>query len=449
MTVSVAQRLAAGKAMRVKVPRSSHAGWAPRSNRPDPLAELEESNLGRLSALVPLRYGRMLDSPFAFFRGAAAIMANDLSNTPKSGQKVQAGGDCHLLNFGAYGTPERNFVFDINDFDETLPAPWEWDVKRLSASIVVAGRSINISRKGCVNAVLAAVGSYRRRMRRFAGMTQLDVWYSRLDADAFVKLAGGVEKHAFTKTAAKARLRSSAQALPKLTKVVRGQRRIIDNPPLVFHPKTRADEVLANTRKSYEAYRETLRDDVRALFARYRFVDAAFKVVGVGSVGTRCGIALFMADDNDPLFLQLKEAMPSVLEPYAGKSVYENHGQRVVTGQRLMQAASDMFLGWIRGAQGRDYYVRQLRDMKTSANVAKMTENELLEYSAFCGWALARAHARSGDAAVIGGYLGNNDVFDQAVVDFSSDYADQNERDYKELVNAVKAGRLKAVTTPE
>jgi uncharacterized protein (DUF2252 family) len=446
-TVTARDRIAAGKARRAAVPRSSHAGWKPPANRPDPIAELEQSNLGRLPELIPIRYGRMAVSAYAFLRGSAAIMANDLSRTPVTGLKVQTAGDAHLANFGAFATPERNFIFDVNDFDETLPAPWEWDVKRLCASVIVAGRVVGIGKRGRTKAVEAAVGSYRERMAMYAVMTRLDIWYSRLEVDAFGKLIRSAKSSGF-----KAKPRQivhshlATHELPKLTGVVHGRRRILDNRPLLYHPKTRADEIIEDTRKSFEQYQLTLRDDVRALFDRYHFADSALKVVGVGSVGTRCGVALFMAGRNDGLLLQLKEAMSSVLEPYAGKSRYENHAERVVAGQRLMQAASDMFLGWIRRDDGRDFYIRQLRDMKASADIERMNGADLAEYASFCGWALARAHARAGDPAFISGYLGPGDAFDRAIVEFSEDYADQTERDYKLLLAAIKSGRLKAVT---
>jgi uncharacterized protein (DUF2252 family) len=444
---SVLDRIAAGKASRAKVPRSSHAGWRPRKNRPDPIAILEASNLGRLPEFVPIRYGRMLVSPFAFLRGSAAVMASDLAGTPVTGFKVQACGDAHLGNFGAFATPERNFIFDINDFDETLPAPWEWDVKRLCASVVVAGRAVELGKKGCAQAASAAVKTYREHMIDYAGMTWLDVWYSRLDVDAFRKLIRSARSTDFQATPQQiAHSHPADHELPKLTKIVRGRRRIVDRPPLLFHPASGADALIEHTRQSFLRYQETLRDDVRVLFDRYHFVDAALKVVGVGSVGTRCGIAIFMADDDDPLFLQIKEAMTSVLEPYAGKSKYENHGQRVVAGQRLMQAASDLFLGWIRRDDGRDFYIRQLRDMKASADFERMKSADLIDYAGYCGWALARAHARAGDAAFISGYIGQKDLFDRAMVEFAFDYADQTERDHAALVAAVKQGRLTAAS---
>jgi uncharacterized protein (DUF2252 family) len=444
---NASDRIAAGKARRKQVPRSSHAGWQPQRNRPDPVAVLEESNLGRLPEFVPIRYGRMLVSPFAFLRGSAALMAFDLSSTPVSGLKVQTCGDSHVANFGAYATPERNFIFGINDFDETLPAPWEWDVKRLCASLVVAGRSIGLTKKACTAAAFAAVATYHDRIAVFARTTALGVWYARLEVNLLEELVRCAHSTDFKATPQQVvHSHPGVSELLRLTEVVKGRRRIVDNPPLLFHPRTGADAIVERTRQSFLRYQETLRDDIRVLFDRYHFVDSAVKIVGVGSVGTRCGIALFMDGHDDALFLQIKEAMPSVLEPYAGKSRYENHGQRVVTGQRLIQAASDIFLGWIRRDDGRDFYIRQLRDMKASAHIDRMKANDLIEYAGFCGWALARAHSRAGDAAFISGYIGKKDVFARAIVEFAHDYADQTERDYAALGAAVKEGRIKAKT---
>lgn len=440
-STTAADRVAAGKSWRKKVPRSSHAQWRVPSRRPDPLTILEASNLGRVPELIPIRYGRMLASPFAFFRGSAAIMANDLSRTPVIGNKVQACGDCHLLNFGLFATPERNIIFDINDFDETLPAPWEWDVKRLATSVVLAGRHISGADKACAQATLAAVSAYRGRMAACAKMTQLDVWYSRVDEAMIKKLERRARDRDMSAIIKKARSNTSAHALPKITRLSHGKRRIVDNPPLVIHGDEGA--VRKTFRNHAERYIQTLRADVRVLIDRYQFVDAALKVVGVGSVGTRCGIVLLMAADNDPLFLQFKEAMPSVLEPYAAKSQFENHGQRVVTGQRITQAASDVFLGWFQSLDGRDFYVRQLRDMKASAEIEGMTMSSLTEYATICGVALARAHARSGDAALISGYLGTTARFDRAIAGFARRYADQTQHDYDKLVAAVKSGRIK------
>ncbi|MBV8204830.1 MAG: DUF2252 domain-containing protein [Candidatus Eremiobacteraeota bacterium] len=442
---NASDRIAAGRARRKQVPRSSHAGWQPQRNRPDPVAILEASNLGRVPELVPIRYGRMLVSPFAFLRGSAALMALDLSQTPVTGLKVQTCGDAHVANFGAYATPERNFIFGINDFDETLPAPWEWDVKRLCASLVVAGRAIDLGKKGCTAAAFAAVATYHDRIDAFARATALRVWYARLEVNLLEELVRCAHSTDFRATPRQiVHSHPDVSQLVRLTAVVKGRRRIVDSPPLIFHPRTGAEAIIERTRQSFLQYQETLRDDIRVLFDRYHFVDSAVKVVGVGSVGTHCGIALFLDGHDDPLFLQIKEAMPSVLEPYAGKSRYENHGQRVVAGQRLIQAASDIFLGWIRREDGRDFYFRQLRDMKASAHIDRMRADDLIEYAGFCGWALARAHARAGDAAFISGYIGKKDTFARAIVEFARDYADQTERDYAALIAAVKEGRIQA-----
>ncbi len=418
--------------------------WQPPPDRSDPIALLETSSEGRLPRLIPLRYGRMRHSPFAFFRGAAIIMAADLATTPVTGLRVQACGDCHLLNFGEFATPERNLTFDLNDFDETLPAPWEWDVKRFATSVAIAGRTIGLRDRRCRAVVSRAVRAYREAMADFARMRALDVWYARLDAGTLVRLA---QHHStqrlFRKTAAQARAHTMAHVFPHLTEVSDGQRHIVDEVPRVFHPP-RTEPFEREVRAVLAAYRETLPDERRVLLDRYHFVDAAMKVVGVGSVGTRCAVALLLAADNDPLLLQIKEARQSVLEAYAGTSGYADHGQRIVVGQHLMQAASDIFLGWAHGEDGRSYYVRQLRDMKGAAHIDLMSRVDLAEYARFCAWALARAHARSGDAARISGYLGKSNRFDRAVADFALAYANQNEADYTAFMKAVRAGRLHA-----
>lgn len=445
ITVSPIDRQAAGKALRDNVPRSTHADWNPSNSRPDPIVLLEASNAGRLPNLIPIRYGRMLKSPFTFLRGSAIVMASDLATTPTTGIKVQACGDCHLLNFGGYATPERNLVFDVNDFDETLPAPWEWDIKRLAASIVVAGRYIKVSEKNCFEAARAATCYYREHISNYATMSPLNVWYSRIDAEVLRDLARDTDHYPrIDQHIEKAFTRTSAHALPKLTEVVQGRRQIIDKPPLMYH--LRSDDLLEEEVESvFLQYRSSLRDDLHVLLDRYQLVDIAIKVVGVGSVGTRCVVALLMADDNEPLFLQMKEARASVLEPYVGKSIYSNHGQRVVAGQRLMQAASDMFLGWCKSNQGHDFYVRQLRDMKVGVNIEDLSTDEFRGYSALCGWALARSHARSGDPAMISGYLGKSNTFDLAIANFAVAYANQTECDHQALVAAVKSGKITAV----
>jgi uncharacterized protein (DUF2252 family) len=433
---TLAQRLAKGKALRRRVPRSAHAHWEPAPNRPDVVAQLTLSSQGRVPELIPIRYGRMLRSPFAFFRGSAAAMAFDLAETPTTGIRVQLCGDCHLMNFGAFGTPERNFIFDLVDFDEALPGPWEWDVKRLAASVLLAGRAVGFSKRSCKEATLACVQSYRRRMNEFAAMHVLDVWYARIDGKTVLELMRGTESR-YPRTA--------EQLFTKITEVVDGQRRFRDNPPLVFHPP-QGDQFENQVHHFLARYRATLQDDRRTLLSRYHVVDVAMKVVGVGSVGTRCAILLMMAGEDDALILQYKEAGPSVLEPLVGKSKYQTHGQRVVCGQRLLQSASDMFLGWSTDEEGRYFYFRQLRDMKTSVRVEEMSASQLIEYAKMCGWALARGHAKSGDPALISGYLGRGDSFDHAVAAFASSYADQTERDHAAMVQAVQAGHLVAET---
>ncbi len=419
------ERRAAGRVLRDKVPRESHAEWKESARRPDPIDILIASNRGRMPQLVPIRHSRMLTSPFAFLRGSAAVMAADLSRTPVSGLRVQACGDCHLMNFGAFATPERQMVMDINDFDETLPAPWEWDLKRLAASIVVAGRYIDFKERDALAAATSAVRSYRRWMARYADMRTLEVWYDHIDMEQVISANSKVAPEAvkrFRARIAKAHGRSVVeQDFPKLTERNGGRPRIKDNAPLIFHPpESELKEVHASIAAAFKLYRESLADHSRVLFDRFKFYDLAVKVVGVGSVGTFCLVGLFMASDSDPLFLQVKQANSSVLEPYTGKSAYSNHGQRVVVGQRLMQAASDMMLGWTFGKfLGRHFYIRQLRDMKLCAIIEGWEPAVLKAYGKLCGRILARAHARSGDPAMISGYLGNSDVFDQAVTKFA------------------------------
>ncbi len=427
-----------GKALRDSTPRSSHGKWQIRSGGHDILAMLEASNRGRVPALIPVRYGRMLASPLAFLRGAAIIMAHDLSRTPVSSIRVQACGDAHLMNFGGFATPERRLVFDVNDFDETLPAAWEWDLKRLAASVMVAGRHLAFSKSNSEDATAETVRAYRGAMARYADLGAIEMWYQRIDASAVAELSFACKKEA-----AEAPHRPvTGHLFPKLTEIVGDKRRIRDEPPLVFHPK-KEDRIVEHVRWFIKQYRGTLSDDHKALFDRYQLVDVAVKVVGVGSVGTRCAVVLLMARDDDPLFLQIKEARGSVLETYAGRSRYRNHGQRVVEGQRLMQAASDMFLGWSHIPEvGSDFYVRQLRDCKTAASIDELDYNHFLDYSSHCGEALARAHAKAGNAGEISGYLGKGSRFDLAIVRFSRGYADQTERDFEILKRAAKAGRI-------
>jgi len=433
--------VAQGKELRNRCPRTSHAGWTPPTDRPDPLALIEESNRGRVQELLPIRYGRMLQSPFTFYRGTAAIMAADLARTPTTGVHVQACGDCHLLNFGAFATPERRLVFDINDFDETLPAPWEWDVKRLAASFVIAGRSNQFSAADSRAAALACIRSYRQRMAECAGMRTLDVWYARIESeDVLAFIQEGEIRSRLLKRIRKAGQRDE---FPKLADITEGKPVIRDNPPLIYHPpEASSEEFAAQIERSLAAYRSSLYADRRLLFDRYRLQDVAIKVVGVGSVGTRCSVVLMMAGPDDSLFLQVKEARRSVLEPYAGKSAIANRGERVVTGQRIMQSASDLFLGWTADGAGRHFYVRQLRDMKLKPQVELFSPATLLQYAEFCGWALAHGHARSGQPALISGYLGKKGQFDEAVAAFAVAYADQSEQDYRALSEAARSGRI-------
>lgn len=445
--VAASDRRARGKALRDAVPRSSHAGWKPPKDRRDPIDLLIESNQGRALELVPIRFGRMMQSPFAFYRGSAVIMAADLASTARSGLIVQACGDAHLLNFGAFATPERNVAFDINDLDETLPAPWEWDVKRLTASVVIAGRYLRLSETESARAAKATVRSYRERMADYSSKRALEVWYESVDVDDVMERMDGTARERLKKRVKVAEDKSSPEfVFPKLVEHRGAEPRFKEDPPLIFHPTAeQAPGITSGFREPLAQYRASLPDHVRVLFDRYRLCDIAVKVVGIGSVGTMCSVGLWIAADDDPLFLQVKEARPSVLEPYAGKSVYPHHGQRVVCGQRLMQSASDIFLGWTTGANGRDFYVRQLRDVKLSAIIEDWDGELLREYGKLCGWVLAKAHARSGDAAQIAGYMGSATTFDDAISEFAVEYADQNERDYRAFVKAVRQGRIKAV----
>jgi uncharacterized protein (DUF2252 family) len=443
---SYRQRRERGRATREAAPRGGHAEWAPAPDRPDPIDVLEAQDRDRIPDLIPIRYSRMMASPFAFMRGAAIVMAHDLAGTPKTGIRVQLCGDAHLSNFGAYASPERALLFDLNDFDETLPGPWEWDVKRLAASFVVAGRENGFDAAECREAAQASAASYRRRMAEFSKMGELEVWYSRVSVEEVRGLLSDARARKATakklsKSVRKARGRDSLQALSKLTRVVDGHRKIIDDPPLLVRIPE-GDEIRNQIYAILESYKRTLQEDRRYLLDRYRFVDVARKVVGVGSVGTRAYVALLEGhDENDPLFLQVKEAGPSVLQGPLPSSTHEHHGHRVVAGQRLMQAASDIFLGWFRGTAGRDFYWRQLKDMKGSANVEGMSPDELVLYAGLCGWALARAHARSGDRVQIAAYLGKSERFDEAIADFAEAYADQTERDHAALCAAVESGR--------
>ena len=445
---SADQRRAEGKALRDTVAREEHRGWKASKDRRDPVDLLTEANEGRMPQLVPIRHGRMVQSPFAFYRGSAALMAADLARTPSTGLRVQACGDAHLLNFGGFATPERNVVFDINDFDETLPAPWEWDLKRLTASVVIAGRHLGLRERDSERAARSTARAYRERMADYSFMRALDVWYDRIDMATFIEAAPSEEVRArLEQQMEKARARTVAEHdFPKLVEHRGGTPLIKDNPPLIFHPTAKeAPGMNAQYRESIELYRESLNESTRPLFDRFSFCDLAVKVVGVGSVGMRSTIGLFLAADDDPIFLQVKEARPSVLEPYAGKSLHANHGQRVVVGQRMMQSASDMFLGWTRVKAGFDVYVRQLRDMKMSAVVEGWDFDTLRAYTSLCAWGLARAHARTGDPAMISGYMGSSTTFDDAISEFAVDYADQTIADHKAFAKAIRDDRIQAI----
>jgi len=458
--MSVAERAATGKRARVAAPRSAHGAWQPATDRPDPIALLEAQAASRVPELVPIRYGRMSVSPFAFFRGAAAIMAADLAPTPTSGIRVQLCGDAHLSNFGGFASPDRELIFDLNDFDETLPGPWEWDLKRLVASVAVAAREHGLARRVRKGIARETVRGYREAMRALAGWRTLDVWYARIDEQELARqvqaLSGKDALARFERGTAKAKRKDSTRAFAKLTQRVNGQSQIAADPPLIVPlrdllPAEQAADFEDRMARLIAAYRATLPADRRVLLDRFRFADMAHKVVGVGSVGTRAWILLMLGrDDEDPLFLQCKEAQTSVLAPHVGASRFSNQGRRVVEGQRLMQAASDIFLGWIRttGLDGRerDFYVRQLWDWKVSADVEAMEPETLGAYGRLCGATLARAHARCGDAVAIAAYLGSGDAADRALADFAETYADQNERDHAALLTAIEAGRLKAQT---
>ena len=445
---SADERRAEGKRLRDNVPCEAHGGWKTPRDRRDPIDLLIELNQGRMPQLVPIRHGRMLELPFAFYRGSAALMASDLAHTPNTGLRVQACGDAHLQNFGGFATPERNVIFDINDFDETLPAPWEWDLKRLAASVVVAGRHLGLRESHSTRAARATVRSYREHITDYSSMRALEVWYDRIDIDKLLEQASDeTTRKRVEQRIDKARARTIAEHdFPKLTEQRGSTPLIKDDPPLVFHP---APKELSDLRREFSdkfaLYRESLSPSIRPLLDRFHFCDLAIKVVGVGSVGTRCSIALFLAADDDPLFLQMKEARASVLEPYAGKSAYPNHGQRVVVGQRMMQTASDIFLGWTRTTAGVDIYVRQLRDMKISAVIEGWDFDTLRAYSRICAWALARAHARTGDAAVISGYIGSGRIFDDALCEFAVDYADQTINNHRVFAKAIREGRIQAI----
>ena len=450
------ERAVRGRAARSVARRSAHAGWRAAEGRRDPVEALEDQARSRVPELVPIRYGRMAASPFAFFRGAAAVMAADLAHTPVSGLRAQACGDAHLSNFGVFAAPDRRLLFDLNDFDESLPAPWEWDVKRLAASFAIAARENGLRRKARKAVAEATAEAYRDSMRAFASQRNLEVWYARFDVESALEAIEDEDPRTLKRVRrnlAKARSKDSLRALEKLTETVDGELRFRSEPPLLVP----AEELLPEpeTRDLTEAllavldvYRDTLPGDRQHLLDGYAFRGIARKVVGVGSVGTRAWVVLLTGgDDGDPLFLQAKEAEASVLEPHAGASRFRNHGRRVVEGQRLMQAASDIFLGWCPAVgleRRRDFYVRQLWDWKRSAEIERLTPRSFEIYGRMCGWTLARAHARSGDRIAIAAYLGAGDAFDRAIAEFAEGYADQNERDHAALVEAIGSGRLEA-----
>ncbi len=445
-----------GRALRKEVPRSSHAEWTPAADRPDPIALLESQNEARLPWLVPVRFGRMSPSAFTFYRGGAKIMANDPASTPNSGLNVQVCGDAHLLNFGAFGTPERALLFDLNDFDETLPGPWEWDVKRFAASLMIAGRDNGFAEEDSRAVSRRGVQAYREAMSTFVDMRALDVWYLRLTAKDIRRLMPKSHRKTLDKRIAKARSKDSLQAFSKLAEPHDGGYRIKSDPPLL-HPRRNLADLASHigpavdlegiellVHQAFDNYTSTLRDDRKLLVSNYEIVDWAIKVVGVGSAGTRCFIVLMMGrKEGDPLFLQVKEATASVLEDHLPASAYDTHGRRVVEGQRLMQAASDVFLGWSRGDTNH-YYWRQLRDMKGSAAVETYTPRVMASYARLCGWTMARAHARSGDPVAMASYMGTGTVFDEAVTEFAARYADQNEEDYQGLRTAIAEGKVAA-----
>jgi uncharacterized protein (DUF2252 family) len=439
-----AERRAVGKKLRHTVPRDAHGTWRVPAGRMDPLTILRAADATRQPDLVPLRYGRMLQTPFTFYRGSAGVMAADLARTPATGLHVQVCGDAHLLNFGGFATPERRLIFDINDLDETLPGPWEWDVKRLVASFVLAARSNQLSDARGRDAAIACARSYRSTMRAFTEMDVLETWYARLDEADFFAMMPPDRRAVLQKRVSKATAHASSELVfPKLVETTGGQPRIHDNPPTLFHAdRTTGAGNLDLIRQTLPKYRETLSEDRRVLLDRYELVDAAVKVVGIGSVGALCMVALMMSVVGHPLFLQMKEANASVLEAYAGNSAYPHHGERVVQGQRLMQPASDLFLGWVTGPEGRHFYIRQLRDVKLSPLVETYDAEMLSIYGRACGWVLARAHAKAGDPWTISGYLGRQDEFDKAMGKFALGYADQAEQDHAALTAAVRAGTI-------
>ena len=436
------ERRAFGKSLREVVPRSAHATWQPSAQRPDIVSLLEESNRDRLPRLIPVRFARMLRSPLDCFRGSAIVMAEDLATLPSMNYRIQICGDCHLQNFGWFATPERNVIFDVNDFDETRAAPWEWDVKRLVTSVVLVARRLNATKGRQQELAGALLQEYRQHLAAYESLSPLETWYSRVDAEALLNNTTDAEaRRRAQQTIDAARKKTLDKLLPNLTEMVNTEMKFKDDPPRVCHP-TDPVESLPSVSDLMRSYRTTLSDERRVLLDRYQLTDIALKVIGVGSVGLRCGIVLMVDSDQIPLVLQFKEARASVLEKFVGPSARGHHGQRIVFGQRLMQAASDLFLGWADGSDGRSYYIRQLRDMKFSVEIEKLALPEFEEYTRLCGWALARAHAKSGDASVISGYIGSSSQMDEAFAQFGMAYADQVERDFDTLTAAQKAGRI-------
>lgn len=441
-----------GQTLREAFPRESHAGWKAPADREDPIKVLEQSNQGRLTELTPIRYGRMSVTPFTFFRGSAALMAMDLGTVAHTGIRVQVCGDCHLLNFGAFATPERNVIFDLNDFDETLPAPWEWDLKRLAVSFVLLARERGFKPKSAEDAAEAVTRAYRKKIFEFSKMSILDIWYAKLDWMSVIEKTGDPELQKRRKDKLKKAKKRSIQDyhFPRMTQEKDGSYTFRDNPPFLYHyEKNEQKKFFDQIGKALDVYKSSLQEDKQRLFDRYRLRDAAIKVVGIGSVGTLCGVALMLAPDDEPLILQIKEARESVLEPYAGKSTFENHGQRVVAGQRIIQSATDIFLGWTQFDDGRNFYIRQLRDMKIKPEPDLWDEDQMIAIAKVMGHILARAHARTGDATMISGYLGEEAVFDQAIASFAVEYADQMETDFEKFTSAIKKGKIEAQFDPE
>jgi uncharacterized protein (DUF2252 family) len=446
--VSKIDRYAAGKEMRKKLPRSDHALWKLPEDRFNPVDIIIKSSEGRIEKLIPVRYARMIESPFAFFRGAAAIMAADLSQTPVTGMHLQLCGDCHLMNFGGFVTPEQQLVFDINDFDETLPGPWEWDLKRLATSFTIAGRYRNFSDYACKEAAWHVVDSYRRNMEDYSKMSALQVWHAKIDLGELLQKGSDEEMKRFNKKRLKkaSEISVDAKEFAKLTFTTGVHARIKDDPPLIYHPADKEEKkILKRAEEAFQKYIQTLSPDRKVLLKRYNLHDIAIKVVGVGSVGTICGICLLMSATGEPIFLQFKEAKESVLEPWLHKSEYSHHGERVVMGQKMMQSAFDMFLGWTSNDEGKHFYMRQLRNAKIKPVLEVMRTQNLFNYAKACGWGLARAHARTGDASLLSGYIGTSDSLADAIADFSVAYADQNEKDHRQMVLAVRSGRLPVV----